>query len=118
MAEGTFRNLTISHPLISHVDSCGTGAYHAGDSPDSRTMSVLADHGMTSYTHSARKIRIQDFDEFDYVLAMDRDNEEDLKELVLRGVKRGELEKGSDKRVMLYGKFGGKSPKEEVIDPY
>lgn len=42
--------------LISKVDSCGTGAYHTGSSPDSRTMSTLEDNGITDYDHAARKV--------------------------------------------------------------
>lgn len=59
MAEGVFRSLTSKGPykaLISHVDSAGTGAYHTGDSPDSRTLSTLEDYGITDYMHAARKV--------------------------------------------------------------
>jgi low molecular weight phosphotyrosine protein phosphatase len=58
MAEGIFRSIISKPPyqaLIKEVDSCGTGAYHIGDSPDSRTMSTLEDHGITDYVHAARK---------------------------------------------------------------
>jgi low molecular weight phosphotyrosine protein phosphatase len=61
MAEGVFRSLTSKPPyksLIKHVDSCGTGAYHTGDDPDSRTMSTLIDHGICDYKHGARKVCI------------------------------------------------------------
>lgn len=128
MAEGVFRDLTSfgtddQTPLIADVDSCGTGAYHAGDSPDPRTIKVLRANNITSYKHAARKVRVpEDFEEFDYVLAMDLDNLEDLKDMVARGVKRkvisAEAAEDMKKRVMLYGTFGGKSKKEEVIDPY
>jgi low molecular weight phosphotyrosine protein phosphatase len=76
MAEGVFRHLTNfgsdeQHPLIKEIDSCGTGAYHAGDNPDSRTLSVLEDNGLTDYKHKARRVRVpEDFERFDYVLAM------------------------------------------------
>jgi low molecular weight phosphotyrosine protein phosphatase len=46
--------------LISVVDSCGTGAYHTGASPDLRTMSTLEDNGITDYDHSARKVSRDD----------------------------------------------------------
>ncbi|KLJ06791.1 hypothetical protein EMPG_17716 [Blastomyces silverae] len=41
-------------------------------------MSTLRHHGITSYTHAARKIRRDDFFAFDYILAMDGDNLDDL----------------------------------------
>ena len=119
MAEGVFRSLTsfndpsAAHPLISRVDSCGTGAYHAGDNPDPRTMAVLKSHGITDYKHKARKVRVpQDFEEFDYVLAMDGMNVQDLKAMVKR--------KGCDQgkaKMCLFGDFGGRKG-EEVEDPY
>jgi low molecular weight phosphotyrosine protein phosphatase len=133
MAEGVFQSLTTSHPLVSRVDSCGTGAYHIGDGPDSRTMSTLKDHNITSYQHSARKFHTRDFTDFDYILAMDDENLEDLMELRKREVKKKGGEEGVG-QVMLFGEFGGKRRTggrrkleksfggegrgEEVQDPY
>jgi low molecular weight phosphotyrosine protein phosphatase len=120
MAEGVFRSLThfntsSAHPLISRIDSCGTGAYHAGDNPDPRTMAVLKSHGITDYKHKARKVKVpQDFEEFDYVLGMDGMNMQDLKSMAKRkGVSNGEEEC----HLGLFGDFGGKKG-EEVEDPY
>jgi len=128
MAEGVFRDSTSfgtsdQHPSIAHIDSCGTGAYHEGESPDPRTMKVLRANNITGYKHAARKVRVpEDFEEFDYVLAMDQDNLENLRDMVMRGVKRkvisAEAAEEMKKKVMLYGAFGGKSKKEEVVDPY
>lgn len=59
MAEGIFRSIVSKPPyqsLISVVDSCGTGAYHTGSSPDSRTMSTLEENGIIDYNHAARKV--------------------------------------------------------------
>jgi low molecular weight phosphotyrosine protein phosphatase len=124
MAEGIFRNLTRfgtkdQHPLIKHIDSCGTGAYHTGAQPDSRTLSVLESNGLTGYRHKARKVQLpDDFEEFDYILGMDDENVVDLKELVLRDVKRKAVDESVESKVQLYGVYGGKSKKEEVGDPY
>ncbi|KAF2475241.1 phosphotyrosine protein phosphatases I, partial [Lindgomyces ingoldianus] len=129
MAEGVFQSLTRpsdkpGHPLVAKIDSCGTGAYHIGDGPDSRTMSTLADNGISTYRHQARKFQTKDFTEFDYILAMDDDNLEHLRRLRSREVKKlGEEEGGKSLgKVMLFGEFGGKKRKggrgEEVQDPY
>jgi low molecular weight phosphotyrosine protein phosphatase len=133
MAEGVFQSLTRPplakpHPSIAKIDSCGTGAYHVGDSPDSRTMATLKQNGITTYRHAARKFSpTPDFTEFDYIFAMDDSNLEDLFELRKRYVKKhGEEGVGS---VMLFGEFGGKRltggrkgvPRvggEQVQDPY
>ena len=127
MAEGVFQSLVASAPastreLVSTIDSCGTGAYHVGDSPDSRTMATLRQNGIKSYRHAARKFAQQtDFDKFDYILAMDDSNLEDLEDLRKRVVKKKGGEVGVGK-VMLFGEFGGEMRKggrgEEVQDPY
>ncbi|THY57213.1 hypothetical protein D6C97_04843 [Aureobasidium pullulans] len=98
MAEGVFRHITNhtrsnAHPMISSIDSCGTAAYHAGEPPDPRTLSVLKSHNITSsfYKHQARKFRNSDFKDFDYIFPMDVANEEDLLNLRRRLIKKGEL---------------------------
>lgn len=118
MAEGVFRSLTRSSPNISHIDSAGTGAYHTDDPPDPRTMSTLEANDVTDYDHGARKITNADFEEFDYILAMDRDNLRDLQRARQRimAKNKGKGEGGLGK-VMLFGDFGGRKG-EEVIDPY
>jgi low molecular weight phosphotyrosine protein phosphatase len=124
MAEGVMRHITRfgtsdQHPLIRAIDSCGTGAYHAGDRPDSRTLSVLAQNGLTDYQHRARKVRVpEDFVQFDYVIAMDEDNRRDLKDMVKRAQKKGQLGDEVLEKIHLYGAFGGKDKKEEIGDPY
>jgi low molecular weight phosphotyrosine protein phosphatase len=121
MAEGVFQSLTHSppHPLIKNIDSCGTGAYHIGDSPDSRTMSTLRDNGITTYSHAARKFSPStDFDAFAYIFAMDEQNLRDLERLREREVKRRGGDEEGVGRVMLFGEFGGKRKGEEVDDPY
>ncbi|TKA74165.1 hypothetical protein B0A55_06581 [Friedmanniomyces simplex] len=123
MAEGAFRHLTHfgtlqQHPLVAHIDSCGTGAYHAGDLSDKRTMSVLRDNGITDYRHKARKVKVEDFREYDYVLGMDEENVQDLRDLVKRAAKKGVLNGDEVGRIRLYGEFGGKTKDEEIGDPY
>ncbi|KAL4763905.1 tyrosine protein phosphatase LTP1 [Aspergillus foveolatus] len=81
MAEGVFRNIAANHPLINNIDSAGTGAYHAGEPSDSRTMSTLRRHNIRNYHHLARKVTLEDFLNFDYLFAMDEYNLEDLLEL-------------------------------------
>lgn len=125
MAEGYFRSLTnfntpCQHPLIKHIDSCGTGAYHSGDQPDGRTLSVLDKAGgIAGYRHKARKVRVpSDFLEFDYLIAMDEDNLIDLREMVKRAKKKGLLTGEEVGKCHLLGEFGGKDAEEEVQDPY
>ena len=125
MAEGVFRHKTKyelpgANPHIKQIDSCGTGAYHVGDSPDPRTMSVLSDHGITSkfYTHAARKFETSDFETFDYIFAMDKDNKDYLDRARKQWIKKGgDLADKDAAKVTLFGEWGGNG-KEEVDDPY
>ena len=62
------------------IDSAGTGAWHVGELPDGRSCSAAAKRGY-ALTHRARKFTANDFDRFDLVLAMDRDNYTNLTRL-------------------------------------
>ncbi|KAJ9603935.1 Low molecular weight phosphotyrosine protein phosphatase [Cladophialophora chaetospira] len=115
MAEGVFRSLTKSNPRIGEVDSAGTGAYHTLDPPDYRTLETLEKHGITDYEHGARQVRSDDFEQFDYVFAMDRYNLSDLQRLQRRAESKGKTTKA---KVMMFGDFGGSKKGEEVVDPY
>ncbi len=55
------------------IDSAGTGAWHAGELPDPRTRAAAAKRGF-ELTHRARQFTRHDLDQFDYVIAMDREN--------------------------------------------
>jgi low molecular weight phosphotyrosine protein phosphatase len=124
MAEGVFRHITdfdtsSQHARIAAIDSCGTAAYHTGDRPDSRTMSELRKNGLTNYKHSARAVQVpEDFQNFEYILAMDESNYQNLREMARRAVKSGKLDASAVERVRMFGEFGGKSKKEEIDDPY
>jgi protein-tyrosine phosphatase len=60
------------------VDSCGTGAWHAGEGADPRTIAVARLHGL-SPTHTARQLDPAiDFRRFHLLLAMDLSNRANL----------------------------------------
>ncbi|MEZ5572313.1 MAG: low molecular weight protein-tyrosine-phosphatase [Halioglobus sp.] len=61
------------------IDSCGTSDWHVGSPPDARAIRAAASRGYTIAQLRARQIRISDFDECDFILAMDRDNLLELK---------------------------------------
>ena len=64
------------------VDSAGTGAYHVGERADPRSRAEAHRHGVDLKSR-ARQFVVEDFDKFDYVLAMDRANHRDLEELAI-----------------------------------
>ncbi|KAM5436993.1 Low molecular weight phosphotyrosine protein phosphatase [Microsporum ferrugineum] len=116
MAEAVFRHIASKRSTVSfsRLDSAGTCAAHLDDPPDPRTMSTLKKHGITSYTHAARRVRTSDFTEFDYIIAMDRENLDSL--LSTRSRAKGE----KLAEVRMFGDFGADAAteSEEVPDPY
>lgn len=75
-AQGVFEALLKNEGLHTHidVDSAGTHAYHVGEPPDPRAIRAAARRGIDISAQSARTVTSADFEEFDYVLAMDRNN--------------------------------------------
>ena len=59
----------------------GTASYHVGSPPDSRSLRTCAKYGIQT-SHRARQITDDDLQTFDYVLAMDNSNLEDIQEIV------------------------------------
>jgi protein-tyrosine phosphatase len=78
-AEGVFRRLLEERGLSDEieVDSAGTGGWHAGSAPDGRSTAVAAARGIT-LEGAARSVRVEDFYIFDLIVAMDRDNLQNL----------------------------------------
>ena len=65
-----------SQDLIK-IDSAGTYGGHTGALPDARMRQHAAKRGY-ELTHRSRKVRTQDFEDFDLIIAMDDNNFEDL----------------------------------------
>ncbi len=64
-----------------HVDSAGTAGYHIGKAPDPRSVQIAALNGIDISGQRCRRFSQGDFDNFDYILAMDRENLRHLQEL-------------------------------------
>ena len=84
MAEGVFRRMLEGIGLAEkvYVDSAGTHSYHIGAPPDTRSQATALRRGVDLRSIRARQVTETDLVEFDYVLAMDRDNFEHLRALV------------------------------------
>ena len=59
------------------VESAGTGNWHIGYPPDERSVAAAAERGV-ELTGEARQVAQGDFDGFDLLIAMDRQNRDDL----------------------------------------
>jgi protein-tyrosine phosphatase len=72
LGEGVLRHLAQERGLAMEVDSCGTGAWHAGETPDRRSVAVARGRGVDISRQRARQIVTADLEDFDHVFAMDR----------------------------------------------
>ncbi|MBW4649832.1 MAG: low molecular weight phosphotyrosine protein phosphatase [Kastovskya adunca ATA6-11-RM4] len=90
-------------------DSAGTGGYHIGASPDQR-MTAAAKRRNIFLRGKARQFQTSDFEDFDLILAMDRENYTDILSLDPTG-------RYQDK-VRLMCEFASHHNAQEVPDPY
>jgi len=79
-AQGVFETLVREASLVEYiqVDSAGTHAFHIGEPPDRRAMQAALQRGVDLSSQQARRVAPADFEEFDYILAMDRSNYDEL----------------------------------------
>lgn len=110
-AENIMNHLITEAGLNDQIqcDSAGTSSYHIGSAPDRRMTSAAAKRGIT-LLGKARQFEIADFEEFDLILAMDKENYRDI----IRADRAG---KYRDK-VRLMCDFATEHSDQEVPDPY
>jgi protein-tyrosine phosphatase len=113
-AEGVMRSLVREAGLEDEItiDSAGTGGWHAGDPPDRRATEAAARRGIT-LDGAARRLSVEDFDDFDLLLAMDREN--------LRGIRAIAPSPEAAAKARLLREFDPASagaPDLDVPDPY
>ena len=93
-----------------YADSAGTSAYHIGEPPDRRSVDN-ARRNEVEIDHRARQFLSDDFDKFDYILAMDHEN---LANIELLAQTEGYEHKG----IHLYRRFQNNQLDLDVPDPY
>ena len=110
-AQGVFERLVEQTGLMREIeiDSAGTHAYHIGHSPDPRSQAAAMRRGIDLGPQRARRVDVSDFERFDYILAMDQDNLEQL-ETICPPQHRPKLK--------LLLDFATDLPNREVPDPY
>jgi protein-tyrosine phosphatase len=110
-AEGVFRHMAEQQGLSDKIktDSAGTGNWHIGKAPDGRSQKAALERGYDISDLRARQAITADFKEFDYVLAMDQSNYENLSAI---------CPKGYEDRLHMFLSFYPDSPEDEVPDPY
>ncbi|MFD0835731.1 low molecular weight protein-tyrosine-phosphatase [Mariniflexile aquimaris] len=72
LAEGILKSKLSTNTFF--IDSAGTGAYHIGKNPDSRSIAVAKKYGLDISNLRGRQFNVSDFDKFDIIYAMDESN--------------------------------------------
>ncbi|KAL6661991.1 hypothetical protein ACP70R_001375 [Stipagrostis hirtigluma subsp. patula] len=118
-AEAVSRNLVSKRGLDSkfNIDSAGTIGYHEGNKADSRMRSASKKRGI-DVTSISRPIRPSDFRDFDLILAMDRQNYEDILNAYERWRHKEPLPDSAPKKVKLMCSYCKRHTESEVPDPY
>lgn len=110
LAEGILKHKAQQKGLNWHIDSAGTGGWHSGELPDKRSIAVAKKYGIDITDQRARKIKATDLETFDLILAMDKDNFEDI----LRYAKSY----SQREKVNMIMNFARLDSFENVPDPY
>src|SRR5688500_16858877 len=83
LAEAVFRHQVQERGLADRfdIDSAGTSGYHRGSPPDRRSAETARRRGI-ELTGRSRSVAAEDLRRFDYVIAMDAENEAELRDLL------------------------------------
>ena len=109
-AEGVFRHFVEQAELSDRIeiDSAGTHAYHTNEPSDRRSSAAAVRRGYSLSGIRARRIQEDDFERFDFIVAMDKDNLANLHE---------QSENEHRHKISLFLAYAA-GPEEEVPDPY
>ena len=110
-AEGVFQHLVINKGLASYfeIDSAGISAYHIGELPNSKSREIARQQGIELVSR-ARQFETFDLSYFDLILAMDKENYNDILALDRKANIR--------EKVLLLRDFDPEPDDGNVPDPY
>jgi protein-tyrosine phosphatase len=107
LAEGILKSMINTENVF--VDSAGTGGYHIGHAPDPRSIDIAKRNGIDISNQICRKFNARDFDRFDIIYAMDKENYNNILELASSATHRTKVS-------LLLSEIDGGA--NEVPDPY
>jgi protein-tyrosine phosphatase len=111
LAEGIFREMNAQENQNFVCDSAGTSTYHIGELPDERTQAIAQKNNLI-LTHRARQIQKEDFEKFDYIIAMDRSVYQNILSYKAR------VNNAVETNIMLMRSFDEDKTQLDVPDPY
>lgn len=111
MAEAMFRDLVkregLEHEV--HIDSAGTGDWHVGSQPHEGTRGILTKYNIDAQGLRARQIRESDLQDFQYIVAMDASNVQNIKKLV---------KENSHAHIVRLLDYVDEKQEKDIPDPY
>jgi protein-tyrosine phosphatase len=110
LAEGIMKHKAAEYGLDWHIESAGTGSWHAGELPDRRSIAIARQKGLDITYQRARQFRMADFSQFDKIFVMDTQNLSDVLRLATEPAHREKVE------LMLDQTHPGQ--RRSVPDPY
>jgi protein-tyrosine phosphatase len=113
-AEGVMRSLLREGDELE-IDSAGTGGWHAGEPPDERATAAARRRGI-ALEGAARQVVLEDFERFDLIVAMDRENLAALRRLAPDDEARAKLRLLCDDQDVPDPYYGGPRGFEDVLD--
>ena len=110
LAAGILSHKMKMHGIDAEVHSAGTANYHIGQAADRRSIETARKHDIDIISHTGRQFQAKDFESYDTIYAMDRDNYRNI-------LSKARNEKDKAKVKMLMNEV---LPHEnlEVPDPY
>lgn len=91
------------------IESAGTHGYHIGEAPDPRGVRAAKERGISMHGMTARKVKPEDFDLFDHIIAMDRGHHRILTSM---------MPNDSKAQLSLFMSYCETFKNEDVPDPY
>jgi protein-tyrosine phosphatase len=110
LAEGVLKKKIAEKKLDWHVDSAGTGGWHAGELPDNRSIAIARKYNIDLTDQRARQFQKADLDIFDLILTMDKSNYRDIQRFAKTDEQRA--------KIHLIMNFSRPNSHLEVPDPY
>ncbi len=112
MAEAIFRDMVRKENLSGkiEVDSGGLGDWHIGNPPHRGTREVLNRQNISYEGMVARKVTEKDWNDFDYIIAMDDQN--------IEGLKRIRNQSNNEAVIAKLMDYVEDPKEDEVPDPY
>ena len=104
-AEGVFRSFAPEYK----IDSAGTGSWHVGEPPYPAMQAAAQARGHDLSHQRARQFRVEDFNDFDLILAMDPDNRATIEAM---------RPAGNATPVRLFMEYAPATGTDRVPDPY